>query len=359
MRFFFLLAILIVPVTGAQASEPEDEFIAFDRFLEEFRKESGTPALSAVIVRDGRIAWEGYYGTYDDEGDLATLPETTYKIASVTKPIAATAILAESASGELHLDTSMASDGGWMEVCEFFVANTPIPFMAGGEDRHGNPVPPMDCRKPTTLSDMLDMRANGDAFVYNPIAFARIDRAILGAGGRDLREIVRHRVATPAGMENTALGWRDPEGGAALRYLAEPFHVVEGRAIKQPLPDDDFRAAAGIIAGPRALAAFDIAFDSGVLIPSAMIRDLVDAEIGPLGDYRAGWFLEDWNGQRLLWHSGWNEKKGSALYLKVPEKRLSLIVLANTEAIWWGNSVVKAEIVESAIALRFLEEFAS
>lgn len=358
MRFLVLLGLLLVPALAVQASEPEDGFAAFDRFLAEFRKESGTPALSAVIVRDGRIEWEGYYGTYDDEGDLPTVPETTYKIASVTKPIAATAILAEDAETGHLLDTPMAKDRGWAELCEYFVANTPIPFMAGGEDRHGNPVAPMDCAKPTTLSNMLDMRANGEAFVYNPIAFARIDRAISGAGGRDLRAIVRERVASPAGMKDTALGWRDPEGGAALRYLAEPFHLVEGRVVKQPLPDDDFRAAAGIIASPRAIAAFDIALDSGAVIPTRMLRDLAEGEIAELGDYRAGWFLEDWNGQRLMWHSGWNEKQYSALYLKVPAKRLTLIVLANTEAIWWGNSLVKAEVVESEIARRFLEGFA-
>ena len=105
------------------------------------------------------------------------------------------------------------------------------------------------------------------------------------------------------------------------------------------------------------MAAFDIAFDDGKLIPRALVDELVATEIGPLGDYRRGWFLEDWSGQRLMWHSGWNEKKGSALYLKVPAKNLTLIVLANTEAIWWSNSLVKAEVVESPIAKRFLETF--
>ena len=59
-----------------------------------------------------------------------------------------------------------------------------------------------------------------------------------------------------------------------------------------------------------------------------------------------------------MWHSGWDEKRYSALYLKVPERRLTLIVLANTEAVWWGNSVVKAEAIQSPIARRFLETFA-
>ena len=71
MRFLCLLALLLLPsVTLAQASDPVDEFASFDRFLAEFREENSVPALSAVIVRDGQIAWEGYYGWADDEGEL-------------------------------------------------------------------------------------------------------------------------------------------------------------------------------------------------------------------------------------------------------------------------------------------------
>ncbi|MEM8724187.1 MAG: serine hydrolase domain-containing protein [Pseudomonadota bacterium] len=363
IRAVLVLSALMLAIPAAAN---EQDFDSFGEFLEQFRKDSGTPSLSAVIVKDGVVAWEGYFGTYDDEGELPTRPETTYKIASLTKPIAATAILAEMADEKLALDTPMNADAGWKDLCEYFIT-TAIPFMAGGEDRHGNPISPMDCERPTQLIDMLRMRANGAEFVYNPIAYARIDRAITGAGGRDLRAIVRERVVSPAGMKDTALGWRDPDGGAALRYLAEPFHVIDGRAVKQPLPDDDFRAAAGIIASPRSIAAFDIAYDTGGLLfgpdepevgPVGILDKFITDPIGPLGDYRFGWFLENWEGQRLMWHSGWNEKQYSALYLKVPTKRLTLIVMANTEAVWWGNSVVNAEVIESPIARRFLESFA-
>ncbi|MGV2496170.1 serine hydrolase domain-containing protein [Pelagerythrobacter aerophilus] len=354
LRWLVALALAVMPLPASA----QDDYAEFGAFLEQVRKDSATPSLSAVIVKDGRIAWEGYFGTYDDEGDLPTTADTTYSIASVTKPIAATAILAEGLAGDLALDTPMSADPGWADTCEW-LSGSPIPFGGGGIDRLGNPIAPMDCARPTTLAEMLDMRANGDAFVYNPIAFARIDRAISGAGGRTLRAIVRDRVAEPSGMRNVALGWHDPEGGDALRFLAPPFHVIHGRPVKQAISDDDFRAAAGIKASPRALAAFDIAYDAGVLIPPALRKRLLeDVEIGPLGDYRQGWWLEDWNGQRLMWHSGWDEKRYSALYLKVPGKRLTLIVLANTEALWWGNSLVKTEVSESPVARQFLERYA-
>lgn len=356
---FLIGAVLVTPSVQAQ-DDTQSKYDAFGKFLDTYRSENNTPAMSAVIVKDQQIVWEGYFGTYDDEGDFPTLPETTYSIASVTKPIAATAIVAESLAGLVDLDTPMTADADWADFCAHF-RTTPIPFMGGGEDRHGNAIAPVDCDKPTTLEQMLDMRANGEAYVYNPIAFARIDRVILGAGGRDLRAIVRDRVADPAGMRNVALGWRDPEAGDALRHIAEPHHVVDGRIVKQAFADDDFRAAAGIKANPRAIAAFDIAYDRGVLFPPAMRKRMFeDIEIGSLGDYRAGWFLEDWQGKRLMWHSGKDDTRYSALYLKVPEDKLTLIVLANTESIWKdGASVVKVDVAANPIAARFLRNFVS
>ena len=113
MRILCLLAVLLLPsATSAQASDPADEFASFDRFLGEFREDNSVPALSAVIVRDGQIAWEGYYGWADDEGEVATSADTTYKIASTTKPIAAMAILAEALAGGLSLDLPMRADEG-------------------------------------------------------------------------------------------------------------------------------------------------------------------------------------------------------------------------------------------------------
>lgn len=353
LRALLAFILLAAPATAAA----QDEFAEFEAFLEEFRRDHSTPSLSAVIVRNGAIVWEGYFGTYDDEGEIPTTADTTYSIASVTKSIAATAILAESLAGDLELGTPMSTDADWDGTCEW-LSTSAIPFGGGGADRHGNPIAPMDCDRPTTLAEMLDMRANGDTFVYNPIAFARIDRAISGGGGRALRAIVRDRVIEPAGMRNVALGWHDPEQGDALRFLAPPFHPVGYIMAKQALSDDDFRAAGGIIAAPRALAAFDIAYDTGLLVPPALRKRLIDdVEIGPLGDYRQGWWLEDWAGERLMWHSGWDEGRYSSLYLKVPRQRLTLVVLANTEAVWWGNSLVRAEVAESPIARRFLDQF--
>ena len=218
----------------------------------------------------------------------------------------------------------------------------------------------MDCVRETTLADMLNMRANGDGstFVYNPIGYARIDRAISGSGGRDLREIVRDRVMNEAGIREIALGWRDPDGGSALRLLALPFAVEDGRRVRTAVGDDDFRAAAGIKASALHIAQFDKALEDGLLLPDDWYERIFKDPIASAdGDYRWGWFVQNWSGHRLAWHSGWDPGRYSAMYLKVPEEALTLVVLANTEAVWWHNSAARAEIEKSPIAKAFLDGF--
>lgn len=359
-----LCGIPLIAATAAfaHAAEPTDKdhaaIAGFDTYLTGFRKEHQIPALAVVIVRDGAILWQKAYGWSDDEGEVATTTDTTFSIASVTKPIAAVAIISEAEAGALDLATPMRSDAGWADTCEW-LAGSKILFGGGGKEADGTTVPAMDCARAVTLRDMLNMRVNGDGatFVYNPISYARIDRVITGAGGRDLRSIVRERVMDKAGIHDVALGWRDPQGGSALRLLAPPFVVKDSEPTKNSVSDDDFRAAAGIKASVRQLAQFDVALDAGRLLPAEWHTRIFDAPVGHAGDYRWGWFVEDWKGHRLAWHSGWDPERYSAMYLKLPGQSLTLIVLANTEALWWDNSLAQAEIATSPVAQAFLTAF--
>ena len=350
------------PVERAEAKDSPAAHApdGFAAFLENFRTTNKIRALTAVIVKDGKIDWELALGTSDDEGEIPTTVDTTFSIASVTKPIAATAILREVSAKRLSLDTALSSDPGWAEFCDWF-SGSAILFGGGGVTDDGTPVAPVDCKRNLTLSDILNMRVNGppgSRFVYNPMTYARIDRAIEGAGKRPLRAIVRDNVLIPAGMENVALGWHDPDGGSALRLLAPPFTInAKGRSEKNSFSDDDFRAAAGIKASARHVAQFDIALDAGKLLPPEWMEQVFNDEPLPEdGDYRWGWFNQDWRGHRFYWHSGWDPDRYSAIYLKVPDKRLTLIVLANNDRLWWDNSLIRAEIDKSPVVAKFLEE---
>lgn len=365
-KLLLVLTAFALAVSSASAQEPmaaqkgdEAAIAEFDEFLANFREEQSIPSMSIIVLRNGEPIFEKAYGWSDDEGDTPATLDTTYSIASVTKPITAAAIILEAESGALDLALPMRKDEGWADICDW-LSSSEILFGSGGNEEDGTVVDAMNCQRETTLSDMLNMRANGDGstFVYNPIGYARIDRAISGGGGRDLREIVRERIMDRTGIQNIALGWRDPEGGSALRLLALPFAIENGRLVRTAVGDDDFRAAAGIKASARHLATFDHALEQRRLLPDNWYARIFEAPvIQEAGDYRWGWFVQDWEGHRLAWHSGWDPGRYSAMYLKVPDQRLTLIALANTEAIWWQNSATRAEIETSTLAREFLERF--
>jgi CubicO group peptidase (beta-lactamase class C family) len=145
--------------------------------------------------------------------------------------------------------------------------------------------------------------------------------------------------------------------------LAPPYHVDErGNLVPSPpLQPQGDGAAGGVISTVIDLAKFDLALDAGKLV-SARSRELMmtpaRSTSGAALPYGLGWFVEVYRGRKLVWHSGWWEKAYSALYLKVPEEKLTLILLANSEGLWWDNPLDSAQVEKSPFAAAFLERFA-
>jgi CubicO group peptidase (beta-lactamase class C family) len=110
------------------------------------------------------------------------------------------------------------------------------------------------------------------------------------------------------------------------------------------------------------LARFDAALTRGELLSAESVRRMWTpgraADGTPLA-YGLGWFVQEHAGRRLVWHAGWWPQAYSALYLKLPDERLTMIVLANSEGMWWGNPLDAATVERSVFARALLEAFPS
>jgi hypothetical protein len=120
-----------------------------------------------------------------------------------------------------------------------------------------------------------------------------------------------------------------------------------------------FNPAAGFISSVEDLAKFDIALDENRLI-SAESKELAFAPTySPSGEqfpYGIGWFVQEYDGVKFVWHGGeWHCT--SALYLKVPEEELTLIVLANARSMSNGFSMGEGDVLNSGVGLAFLRLF--
>ncbi|MEJ7811511.1 MAG: serine hydrolase domain-containing protein [Gemmatimonadaceae bacterium] len=340
------------------------EVTRFVAALDSLRTAARIPGLSVAVVHDGRVVVARGFGYADVERRIPATAETPYNIASVTKPLAAVVALRLVERGQLDLDRPMTAYDGFTDFCAEARSGGPPLFFRdyacdAGSGANGSP--------PLTLRHVMSMTANGvpgTRFFYNPVSYSWASRPMMQVTGRSFSDLVAEYVFGPAGMTRSARIHRALPAPALLAAaLAKPYHVDSAGAVVRspdPPPQGD-GAAGGVLSTVTDLARFDIALDAGRLLGDSARALLWTPARTPSGatlPYGIGWYVQSYQGRRLLWHSGWWEQAYSALYLKVPDRRLTVILLANSEGLWWQNPLDAAEVHRSPFAALFLRQLA-
>lgn len=317
------------------------------------------PGLAVVILRDTTVVMARGLGYADLERQVPVTPETPFNLASVAKPISAVVALRLAAGRLLDLDRPMRRFRDFPEFCEATRGQGGIFFgdFACTDDR-------------LTLRHVLAMTANGEPgtrFWYNPPSFSWASRPMAEVAGRPFSDLVDSLVFRPAGMRDAARTNRArPLPAELAARLATPYHLDSaGRAVRSdPPPPQGDGAAGGVIASAMDVARFDLALSTGRLLAPEWRAQLWTPARTPSGatlPYGLGWFLGEYQGRRLAWHTGLWEGRYSALYLKVlsdaPAERLTLILLANSDALQWETRLDEAAIERSPFATAFLDVF--
>jgi CubicO group peptidase (beta-lactamase class C family) len=352
-----LLLAACVPGSSRPAggTHPPPDLTAFAATLDELRVKAHIPGLSVAIVQDGKVILARGFGVADLEQRRPATPETPYNIASVTKPISATVALKLVELGKLDLDRPMTAYRGYTELCDDFRQDGGI----FSRDLHCD-------SEPLTLRNVLSHTVNGKAgenFRYNPPMYSWASRPMAEVTGEPFSTLVERYVFVPAGMSRSARTHRKlPLRADLAQTLARPYHLdASGTLVRSedPPPQGD-GAAGGVISTVLDLAKFDLALDGGKLVSPASVQQMmtpVHNAAGTALPYGLGWFIQEHRGHRLVWHSGLWEGKYSALYLKIPDRHLTMILLANSDGLWWNNPLDKAEVERAPFAAAFLARF--
>lgn len=89
---------------GSAAAADDVSLPSFDREMENFMKARNVPGGSLAIVKDGRLVYARGYGLADRERKIAATPKTLFRIASISKPFTAVAVMKLVQEGRLKLD---------------------------------------------------------------------------------------------------------------------------------------------------------------------------------------------------------------------------------------------------------------
>jgi CubicO group peptidase (beta-lactamase class C family) len=354
---------LLATSLSAQAAAFDKNLPAFEARLQELMKEHRLPGLAAGIVKDHRLAWAKGYGFADQDREIAVTPDTPFWIASVTKTFIGLLFLQLEADGKVNLNDRINDVPEWDDFCSW-LSTSGIVF---GKD--------LRCKAPIAIDRILHHTSNGEPgtrFLYNPMLYSRLSRYIEHKFGHSVREVegrqntmaklVEERILTPAGMRRTMSSQWQREKCDVYFDMAQGMELDKDGYVKPHLrPERELAGGAGIVSTVEDLARYDIALDTGKLAPEPVMKKLFTPAKAPDGTtlpYAYGWYVQQYRGETLYWHSGRDEEAGySALYLKVPERRLTLILLANGQGIWWDNPLDKAQVEASSFARAFLDRF--
>jgi CubicO group peptidase (beta-lactamase class C family) len=329
-RGVLALALLAANLAWAQPQPSRGDRTRLERFeqqVESLRGRLKIPGLSVAIVKDQDLLWAKGFGFADLENRVPATPDTLYSIASLTKTFAATLVLQLVEQGKLDLDEPVSH------------------YSTDFKD---------DSVRIKHLLSHTASGTPGERFQYSGRSYDYLTAVLEKRTGKRFVEVVVETFFDPLGMSSSvpyhnvvedADKWVSSLGKERLdRYrkslalLAQPYaYYGDGEILHETYPPKDgIGAAAGLLSTVRDMAKYDIAIDRYVLLKKETQARAWTSFVSNGGQrlpYGLGWFVTDYHGLELVWHSGQWGTGFSAMYLKVPEKHLSVVWLANSEAL--------------------------
>ena len=233
-----------------QAGATRPAFAGLDRFFCEFLREHNASGVTVAVARDGQLVYARAFGYADVEQRQPMQPDTMLRIASLSKPLTAIAVLRMVELGQLRLDDRVLpllhrggyrltddSDERWQQITVRHLLQ-----HAGGWDRDQSGDPmfkvvevtrafelPQPARQVDILRYQLQQPLDfdpGAKYAYSNFGYSVLGRVMEIVSGQDYERLMRSLVLEPAGMSRTRLGrtkWADRQDGEAR------YHPQQGK----------------------------------------------------------------------------------------------------------------------------------
>ncbi|WP_266180510.1 serine hydrolase domain-containing protein [Dyella humicola] len=326
---------------AAHAFAASDPFDAIRRSIPAQLQQQHVASLAVAVAQDGHIVWEEGFGLADKEHRRAATAQTMYSLASISKPLTATALMTLVNAGKLDLDHPIND----------YLGNSPLVARIGDARdatvrrvaNHSSGLPEHyqffyanePWRRPT--ADVIIQRYGqlmtppGETFRYSNLGYGILDHVIARLAGKSFADVMHDAVFAPLGMQRSAVDTTAKRAALeAVRYGHDG----------QPIPpyQTDHDGASAIYASAHDMARFGM-FQLKTHLPDqmAILPDaLIDAMHQPTMDegngksYGVGWEIGQQSGYEVISHDG--DMPGVRTELRlIPAKHLVVVVLTNAE----------------------------
>jgi CubicO group peptidase (beta-lactamase class C family) len=370
--FFFLVFISCKAIAQDTPSFIKD---SLDNYVQKALTDWKIPGVAVCIVKDGKVVWMKGYGVKEIGSTDKVDENTLFMIGSNTKAFTATALAMLDADKKLSLDDKVQK---WLPDFKLF-----DPWVA----------------KEATVRDLLCHRLGFETFQgdfmyfdsdlsleevrqrfakvkplysfrsrwgYTNAAFMTAGEVIPKVTGKTWAEFVHDSIFVPLGMNNSLVLSKEIETAS---NKASAHTLVNGEIKKVAYGRLENMAPAGAISS----SANDLShwvmmqldngkYNNKQIVPVSAIAQtrtpnsiLGDGGVlfnkGHFALYGLGWFLQEYNGRKIVQHTGGVNGFVTSVTL-IPEEKLGIVVLTNTDA----NSFYEAlkwEIMDAYMSLPY------
>jgi N-acyl-D-amino-acid deacylase len=331
--------------TGSEVSD------SFDAEMMSFMTPRRIPGGALAVIKNSRLVYAKGYGIADRDEHFPVTNDSLFRIASISKPITATAVMQLVESGRLNLNASpfellgfdlgnagdsrlgaitilhlLHHTAGWDRTKSFDPMFRPLQIARALD------LPP-PAKADAVIRYMLEQKLQfepGTAYAYSNFGYCMLGRVIEKVTERSYESYVRDKVLAPAGIRNMRIGATLRSGRAANEvcyYTSNDSmarNVFDKAGGKVPSPYGGFHLEAmdahgGWIASATDLVRFAAALDNSTYSPllrSESFSVLYSPPAAPVSRegngslaaryYGCGWDVRPIadSGRANYWHTG-------------------------------------------------------
>jgi N-acyl-D-amino-acid deacylase len=327
--------------------------VSYDQFASKLLTKYQMPGCAIAVARNGKLVFARGYGIANKATGELVQPDSRFRIASLSKPITAAAVLLLVQRGKLTLDQRvfdilsyqplpgesvdprlatitvrnlLEHSGGWNRDTTFDPMFLPVAIAAAA----GKPAP---AGTDSIIRYMMGKPLQfdpGSSHNYSNFGYMLLGRVIERISGQPYEQFVREQVLAPSGAACMFLGHslQTQPLPKEVRYYDYPgaplVPSIDGTGTKVPRPDGGFNLEAmdahgGWVASTvdylRFVLSVDARNDPGDILAAPTIDTMIARPAIPFWAGSAAWYAKGWNvrpvqGRRQLVAPGRPERHG-------------------------------------------------
>ncbi len=328
--------LLIQPAPAQSSGKYADKIKSFEDFVRLQMALEQVPGLSIGFIKDD-FMWAKGYGYADLENKTPAKPESAYRLASVTKPMTALAVLQLAEKGKINLDAEVQTYVPYFPKKPWPVTVRQVLGHVGGISHYKNAAQELHIKERRTTRESVAIFENfdlvaepGTRYSYSSYGYNLLGAIIESASGKSYGEYMRENIWQPLGMTDTRMD--DPL--EVIPNRVRGYQLINGEVKNSEFIDISSRFAAG---GTRStvvdLLKFAQGMNNGKLLSKEgydMMWTSLATKEGRYTDYSLGWFTGPINGRYAVSHSGGQQETTTLLFI-FPAQKFALAAAINFE----------------------------